>query len=160
MSIAKSISSPMAHTTKLTKEGSNYFEHPTLYKSIVGALQYATVTRPDIAYSVNKVCQFLSTPLEEHWSSVKRILRYLIGTQTHGILLQPVSPKSPLALTSFYYANWASDCDDRKSTSGAYLFIGNNLITWWSKKQNTISRSSIEAEYRSLALISQEFQWV
>ncbi|XP_019416560.1 PREDICTED: uncharacterized protein LOC109327840 [Lupinus angustifolius] len=74
MSTSKSISSPMAHTTKLIKESSNYFEHRTLYRSIVIALQYATVTRLDIAYSINMVCQFSSPPLEEHWSSMKIIL--------------------------------------------------------------------------------------
>ncbi|OIW12049.1 hypothetical protein TanjilG_24473 [Lupinus angustifolius] len=160
MSNAKPINSPMVHTVKLTKEGSNHLENPSLYRSIVGALQYATITRPDIAYSVNKVCQFLANPLEEHWSAVKRILRYLVGTQNHGIIFQPTIPASPLPITGFCDADWASDCDDRKSTSGACIFLGNNLITWWSKKQTTISRSSTEAEYRSMALLAQELQWV
>ena len=94
MQEAKGISTPMVSSTKLTKHGANYLADPTLYRSIVGALQYATLTRPEIAFAVNKVCQFLSQPLEEHWAVVKRILRYLKGTITHGLHLKKGLPSS------------------------------------------------------------------
>jgi len=80
MQEAKPLPSPMVSGLKLTKEGSQPFSDPTLYRSIIGALQYAVITRPDICFSVNKVCQFMSNPLESHWTVVKRILRYLKGT--------------------------------------------------------------------------------
>lgn len=97
MEEAKDISSPMISSRKLTKQGSNYFHDPTLYRSIVGALQYVTIiTRPEICFSVNEVWQFMGQPLEEHRNIVKRILRYLKGTLTHGLLLQPTSSKYPL----------------------------------------------------------------
>lgn len=160
MESVKSIATPWVSNAKLSKEGSNYVDDPSLYRSIVGALQYATLTRPEISYSVNKACQFLSQPLEEHWKAVKRILRYLKGTIGHGLLLQPAALHQPLSLTGFCDADWASDPDDRRSTSGACVFLGPNLISWWSKKQTLVAHSSAEAEFRSLANLSAEMLWV
>ena len=83
------ISSPMLGGCKLSKAASEDFADPTLYKSVVGALQYATITRPEISFSINKVCQFMGAPTEQHWQAVKRILRYLKGTVHYGLSLQP-----------------------------------------------------------------------
>ncbi|XP_019442254.1 PREDICTED: uncharacterized protein LOC109346970 [Lupinus angustifolius] len=135
----------MATNCKLTKHGSYDFEDPTFYRSIVGVLQYATVTRPDITYSINKVCQFLAKPLNSHWTVVKRILRYLQGTKHLGLTITYANINYDLPLIAYCDADWASDIDDKKSTSGACLYLGPNLVTWWSKKQQTISRSSTEA---------------
>ena len=77
MDEANSISSPMVGGCKLTKSVYESFSDPTLYRSVVGALLYATITQPEISFSVNKVCQFMSDPTEQHWAAVKRILRYL-----------------------------------------------------------------------------------
>ena len=151
---------PMVSTSKLSKIGSNAVSDPTQFRSVVGALQYATLTRPEISFAVNKVCQFLSNPLEEHWKAVKRILRYLSGTLHHGLLIQPASPHQPLSLLGFCDADWASDPDDRRSTSGACVFLGPNLVSWWSKKQQLVARSSAEAEYRSMAQLASEMLWV
>ena len=157
---ADNMASPMASSTKLSKFGSKNVFDPSYFRSIVGALQYATITRPAISFSVNKVCQFLSAPQEEHWKAVKRILRYLQGTLHHGLLLTPASTTEPLAITGFCDADWASDPDDRKSTSGACIFLGPNLISWWARKQTLVARSSAEAEYRSLAQVSAEIIWI
>jgi len=89
MSTAKGISTPLQIGLKLSKYGSAYMEDPTLYRSIVGALQYVTIIRPEIGYSVNKFCQFMSHPLLEHGKFVKKILRYLKGTISYGLHLQP-----------------------------------------------------------------------
>jgi len=80
MAEAHSISSPMVSKCKLSKQGAYIFSNLTLYRSVVGALQYATLTRPEIAFVVNKVCQFMANPLDSHWVVVKCILRYLKGT--------------------------------------------------------------------------------
>jgi hypothetical protein len=91
-----------------------------------------------------------------HFVAAKRILRYLKGTLDKGILFQP----GPLALTAFTDADWAGDASDRRSTSGIVVFLGNNPITWLSKKQHTVSRSSTEAEYCSLATGAAELAWL
>lgn len=86
--------SPMVPNTALSRFDGDPCEDPHLYRSIVGALQYATLTRPDIAFAVNKVSQFMQSPMTLHWAAVKRILRYLKGSITHGIFLRPASPFS------------------------------------------------------------------
>ena len=89
MAEAQHISLSMASSCKLTKIGSDFFSDPTMYRSVVCALQYLTITRPEICFAVNKVCQFMTYPLETHWIAVKRILRYLKGTILHGLHLKP-----------------------------------------------------------------------
>jgi histone deacetylase 1/2 len=149
MENSKPIGSPMMSSCRLSKLGSDTMTDPTLYRSTVGALQYATLTRPDIAFSVNKVCQFMSQPLESHWKAVKRILRYLKGTLHHGLLLHPSVTDPPFSLRAYSDAYWASDHDDRRSTSGSCIYFGPNLVSWaqrssrWlqgpAPKQNTAS---------------------
>jgi histone deacetylase 1/2 len=156
----KPINTPMMSSCKLSKTGSDNVTDATLYRSVVGSLQYATITRPEISFAVNKVCQFMSAPLESHWSAVKRILRYLKGTITGGLKIFPTDIHQPLSLRVFCDADWASDPDDRRSTSGAAIFFGPNLISWWSRKQQVVARSSTEAEYRSLAQATADVLWV
>ncbi|CAJ2668996.1 unnamed protein product [Trifolium pratense] len=154
------IATPMMSSCKLSKVGSDSVADPTLYRSVVGSLQYATITRPEISFAVNKVCQFMSAPLESHWTAVKRILRYLKGTSHIGLKLFPTNVHHPLSLKAYCDADWASDPDDRRSTSGAAIFFGPNLVSWWSRKQQVVARSSTEAEYRSLAQATADVLWV
>jgi histone deacetylase 1/2 len=132
-------------------------EDSTQYRSIVGALQYLTLTRPDLAYSVNKVCQFLHAPTTEHWTATKRILRYVQATLKLGITF---SKTSSTFLSGFLDADWAGCIDDRRSTSGFAIFVGSNLVSWSSRKQATVSRSSTEAEYKALANATAEIIWL
>ncbi|KZV54184.1 hypothetical protein F511_36903 [Dorcoceras hygrometricum] len=157
MDCAKPLPTPMSSGVTLSSQGSAAFEHPTLYRSTVGALQYLTITRPDISYSVNKVCQFMQNPLESHWKAVKRILRYLCGTLNFGISL---GRSRHLSLFGYCDADWGSDPDDRRSVSGFCWFLGGSPISWSSKKQSVVSRSSTEAEYRSLANATAELLWI
>ena len=101
MEEAKPISSPMVGGCKLTKTGSEDVSDPTLYGSVVGALQYVTITRPKICFSVNKVDPFMSKPSEQHWSAVKRILRYLKGTISLGLMFQLASTKHPFSIHAY-----------------------------------------------------------
>lgn len=96
MTEAKTISSPMASSCKLSKSGNNILSDPTMYRSVVGKLQYATITWPELSFSVNKVCQFMANPLETHWTAVKSILHFLKGTIHHGLLLFPDPSNHPL----------------------------------------------------------------
>lgn len=154
---AKPQPTPMAAGTKLTLDDTTKFDNPTLYRATVGALQYVCLTRPDIAFSVNKVSQFMHCPLLHHWQAVKRILRYLAGSTTMGLLL---TKSSNTRLSALCDADWASDPTDRRSTSGYCVYFGPNLIAWISKKQPVVSRSSTEAEYRALALVVTELTWL
>jgi hypothetical protein len=123
------------------------------YKSIDFALQYLTLTRPDLAFAVNKVCQFLHSPTNEHWSAAKRILRYLKGYTRIGLMIMK---NSSLLMTAFSDADWAGCLDDRRSTGGYAVFLGTNLVSWSARKQPTFSRSSTEAEYKAVANASAE----
>jgi hypothetical protein len=156
MTDCKAASTPIATTPILTSTTTDLLSDPTPYQSLVGALQYATFTRPDITFAVNRVCQFMHKPSPAHFVAAKRILRYLKGTLDRGILFQP----GPIALTAFTDADWVGDPCDRRSTSGIIVFLGNNPITWLAKKQHTVSRSSTEAEYRSLASGAAELAWI
>lgn len=148
---AKSIVTPMVGGSIILAHQGESFSDVYLFRSIVGALQYVTLTQPEISYSVNKACQFMYCPKLVHWQLVKRILRYLKGTINNGLLLS--CPHS-LSLVGFVDANWTPDPDDHKSTTGFCVFFGGNLFTWGSKKQSIILRSSTEVEYRSLATIA------
>jgi len=154
MDEANPISSPMVGGFKLTKSGYEPLPDPTLDRFIVGALQYATITRPEISFTVNKVCQYMSDPTEQHWAAVKRILRYLAGTINFGWKILPPSTGPPFTVNAY------CDDDNRRSTSGAAIIFGSNLVSWWSKKQSVVARSSTEAEYCSLALATAEVTWI
>lgn len=156
MAAAKPQATPMATNTHLPKSGTELFENPKLYRSIVGGLQYVCLTRPELAFVVNKVSQFMHTPLDIHWQCVKRILRYLCGTLHMGLCIRK---SSSICLTAMCDADWASDVNDRRSTSGFCVYYGDNLVSWTSKKQTVVSRSSTEAEYRALALVVAELSW-
>ena len=132
------------------------FFQSKLYRCLVGALQYLTITRPDLSLAVNYACQKMQAPTVGHFAALKRILRYLKGTLSHGLTFSP----SSLQLQAYSDSDWARDSRDRKSTSGYCVFLGSNLISWCAKKQPTVARSSFEAEYRALAQASAELSWL
>jgi histone deacetylase 1/2 len=154
------IGSPMAANCRLSKDGSDVLYDPTLYRSIVGALQYVTFTRPDIAFSVNKACQFMSKPLNSHWKTVKRIFRYLNGTISFGLCIQPAIQGPPFSLRAYNDTDWATNQDDRRSIFGSCIYFGSNLVSWSSKKQPLVSMSSTKAEYRSMANTTADLLWI
>ncbi|KAJ9543577.1 hypothetical protein OSB04_023284 [Centaurea solstitialis] len=130
---------------------------PVLYRSLAGALQYLTFTRPDITYAVQQVCLFMHDPREPHFTALKRIIRYLRGTMDLGLQLH-VSKTS--SLVAYSDADWGGCPVTRRSTSGYCVFLGDNLVSWSSKRQATISRSSAEAEYRGVANAVAETCWL
>nr|KYP45253.1 hypothetical protein KK1_033206 [Cajanus cajan] len=157
MQNAKSIKTPLAPGTKLQSNSTKPFSDLTRYKSIIGALQYCTIKRSDVAFVVNNLCQFMHKPLESHWKAIKRVLRYLNSTIEHGL---DFYPSSNLDINGYYDSDWASNFSDMTSTSGFCLYLGRNLISWMVKKQHVASHSSTEAKFTSMVTLVVEIQWV
>ncbi|XP_019156546.1 PREDICTED: uncharacterized protein LOC109153176 [Ipomoea nil] len=133
------------------------FDDPTQYRSLAGALQYLTVTRPDLSYAVNRLCQHMHTPTMAHWGMLKRVLRYVKGTSD---LVLFVRRSVSTDIHAFSDSDWAGNPTDRKSTSGFAVYLGGNLVSWSCRKQRTVARSSTEAEYKVLADVSAEVTWL
>lgn len=129
----------------------------TEYRSAIGGLQYLTITRPDIAFPVNKLAQHMASPLASHWDAVKRLFRYLKATLHHGLLLRP---SSSLNITAYSDSDFGGDLVDGKSTSAYVVFLGSTPISWRSRKQRGVACSSTEAEYRALATAASEVCWL
>lgn len=128
---------PMVTGRSFTNEGEP-MKNPTIFRQAIGALQYLPNTRPDIAYSVNKLSQYMSSPTNCHWQGIKKILRYLCGAINHCL---HIKPSADLDIAGFSDADWATSIDDRKSMSGHCVFLGESLIAWSSRKQKVVSRS-------------------
>ncbi|KAM2959955.1 hypothetical protein FF1_029709 [Malus domestica] len=127
------------------------------YQRLVGRLIYLAHTRPDIAYAVSVVSQFMHSPSEDHMAAVMRILAYLKSAPGKGVLYRK---HGHLRIEGFTDADWAGSVGDRRSTSGYFTFVGGNLVTWRSKKQKVVSRSSAEAEFRGMAHGICELLWL
>lgn len=157
MDLEKPIHTPMLSSSLASAAASPGMSDPSLFRKVIGSLQYLLLTRPDIAFSVNRLAQKSHNPTEADWSDLKRVLRYLKGSLDFGLFL----PKSTdLSLHGYSDSDWAGDHTDRFSTSGYLIFLGPCLISWKSAKQRTIARSSTEAEYRALASTAAELAWI
>ncbi|GJV25884.1 ribonuclease H-like domain-containing protein [Tanacetum coccineum] len=132
---------------KLGPEGSPVTD-PTLYRSLAGSLQYLTFTRPDLSYAVQQLCLYMNDPREPHLNAMKHVLCYLRGTTDLGLHLFRSTTSHLIAYSD---ADWAGCPATRRSTSGYCIFLGDNLLTWSSKRRDTLSRSSAEAEYHGVA---------
>ncbi|KAK3027747.1 hypothetical protein RJ639_042487 [Escallonia herrerae] len=144
----KCIDTPMEPNLKLKKDAGERLSDPIHYRQLVGRLVYLTMTRPDISYAVNTVSQFVSDLRRLHLAAVHQIIHYLRGTLSRGLFF---SSHSSLDLRAYADANWAGCLNTRHSTTRWCVFFGESLITWKCKKQNTISKSSTEAEYRAMS---------
>ena len=154
---SKHTNTPMSTTLKLTRDENGVKVDPTLYRSMIGSLLYLTASRPDICYSVGVCARYQGNPMESHVTAVKRIIRYVNSTVDFGIWF---SKDTNANLVCYSDADWAGNADDRKSTSGGCFYLGNNLVSWHSKKQNSISLSTAEAEYIAAGSCCTQLLWM
>ncbi|KAK1677205.1 hypothetical protein QYE76_038053 [Lolium multiflorum] len=148
---------PVDTSSKLSASDGELLPDATDYRSIVGGLQYLTLTRPDLSYAVQQACLHMHAPRTSHLALVKRVPRYVRGTLEFGLQLHA---SASTALVAYSDADWAGCPDSRRSTSGYCVYFGDSLISWSSKPQTTVSRSSAEAEYRAVAHAVAECWWL
>lgn len=150
-------STPMDANIKLTQEDGELYSDPSLYRRLIGRLLYLTITRPDLSYAVNRLSQYVWSPRVPHMEAAFNVLKYIKGTAGQGLLYKSTAN---LNLQYFIDADWGACLDTRKSVTGFCALLGEYMISWKSKKQQTISISSVEAEYRSMAASTCEIIWV
>ncbi|KAK6121853.1 hypothetical protein DH2020_044407 [Rehmannia glutinosa] len=153
----RTVSTPMATNVKIDKDEKGKSVDESKYRGMIGSLLYLTASRPDILHAVCLCARFQSNPKESHMSAVKRIFRYLKGTIQYGLFY----PKNEnFSLKGYSGSNYAGNIDDRKSTSGSCQFLGDCLVSWFSKKQNCVSLSTVEAEYIFAAFCCTQLLWM
>ena len=159
MSECRPVATPMDSNASFDKcsDEDERFDVST-YQKAIGCLTYlATNTRPDISAAVGILSRFMSDPGAVHWVGVKRILRYLQGTHDYGLKF---SGREQDVLVGFSDSDWAGDIITRRSTSGYIFQFGQSTISWCSRRQATVAKSSTEAEYVALSMAVQEVIWL
>ncbi|XP_037494657.1 secreted RxLR effector protein 161-like [Jatropha curcas] len=150
------MTTPMESCLKLSKIDGKLLENATVFRQIVGSSFYITITRPDIAYSVGVIFQFMDQPCEGHLIAVKKILRYVKGTQCYGLMYKQL----PFSLSGLVDADWASDVNDRCSATGFCFTTCFAIILRYRQKQVIMALSSYEAEYMAVTMATQECLWL
>ena len=154
---SKSVETPMDSNAKLLPSQGEPLLDPEKYRILVGKLNYLIVTWPDISFVVSVVSQFLNSWCVDHWNAVIHILKYIKGSLGKGLLCGQSNHNKVVCYSN---DDWARSLSDRRSTSRYCVLIGDNLISWKSKKQHVVARSSVEAEYRGMALATYELIWL
>jgi hypothetical protein len=157
MDQCKSSTIPMQQNVKLPCDDGSKEVNGTIYRQMVGSLNYLTTTRPDISYSLSLLSWFIMKPHESHWNATKGVLRYLKGTLDYGI---KYTDASDVELIGYSDSDWASNLDDRRSTTRYAFNIGSEVVSWSIKKNPTISLSSTEAEYKAFCAATCEVVWL
>jgi hypothetical protein len=146
------VDTPMEQHSKLLPGKSDLVLDATKYKSVVSSLRYLVNTRPNLVYSMGIVSMFMETPNVEHWTTYKRIVRYVAST---SIWLQLKGESSELL--GYSDSDHAGDLEKR--TTSVVFFLGRNIITWTTQKQRMVSLSSFESEYIATATATYQGLW-
>eukprot|EP00253_Pinus_taeda_P027457 PITA_27457 len=157
MEDCRPMSTPMITNWKKLHASDSELVDPTLYRQLIGSLMYLVNTRPDICFAVNTMSQFMCEPRKVHWMAAKHILRYLQGTVDYGL---DYRQGDGVRLVGYTDSDWAGYASDRKSTSGCCFGLGSAVVSWFSRKQQSVSLSSAEAEYMAAGLASCEAIWL
>ncbi|KAK3009753.1 hypothetical protein RJ639_014453 [Escallonia herrerae] len=157
LSASKPAAFPMEQNHGLALAGGPLLSDPGPYRRLIGRLVYLTITRPDICYAVHVLSQFMQSPHSQHWDAALWVLRYLKAAPGQGLFLPA---DSPFQIYAFCDSDWASCPLTRCSVTRYFVSLGNSPISWRTKKQPTVSRSSAEAEYRSMAVTTCELTWL
>ena len=146
LEFASSIRTLMSPNVKLIVDLLGKSVDPSLYRSMIGCLLYLTASKPHISYSVEVCARYQANPKESHIIAVKRIIKYVKSTSNFGVWYDKDTNDM---LAGYFDADWAENANDRKSTSDGCFYLGNNLVSWMSKKKNSISLSlsTTEAKY-------------
>ena len=157
MEDSKPVCTPMVTGCSLSANDESAAVNQPTYISMIRSLLYLTGTRPYIMHAVGIFGRFQENPKETHLQAVKRIFKYLQGTQNYGLWY----PRdTDLTLHAYTDANWVGSVDDRKSTSGGAFFMGSRLVSWFSKKQSSIALSTAEVEYVAVASSCTQLLWM
>ena len=154
---ASSVRTPMSPNVKLTIDLLGKSVDSSLYRSMIGSLLYLTSSRLDISYSVGVCARYQANPKESHMISLKRIIKYIKTTADFGVWY---SKDTNDVLAGYSDVDWAGNADDRKSTSRGCFYVGNNLVSWMSKKQNSISLSIVEVDYIAAGSCCTQLLWM
>ena len=155
---SKPVSTPMeVNHQLLADETSPFCTDPVRFRRIVGRLVYLTITRPDLSYPVHVLSQVMHQPRDSHWAAVMRILKYLKGCPGQGVML---CSDSDLKIRAYCDSDWNSCPRTRRSLSAYMVLLGNSPVAWKTKKQDTVSHSSAEAEYRAMSDALKELKWL
>nr|XP_016443400.1 PREDICTED: uncharacterized mitochondrial protein AtMg00810-like [Nicotiana tabacum] len=154
---SKPTSSPLPLGLKLFSDVGSLLSDPSLYMRLIDKLNFLTHTRPDLAYTVQHLSQFMQTPEQPHLDAALHTVCYIKGLS--GLRLH-FSSHSSFSMVAFCDSDWASCFDSRRSVSGFFITLGSCPISWKSKKQTIVSLSSAEAEYRSVRRLVAELTWL
>ncbi|KAD4586296.1 hypothetical protein E3N88_23897 [Mikania micrantha] len=148
---------PMDPKLKLTKDEQGECVDSTEYRRLIGSLRYLLHTRPDLSYPVGVLSRYMEKPKISHYQAMKQVLRYVKGTSEYGLRYETGGDGR---LIGYSDSSHASDLDDRKGTTGMVFYLGSNLITWVSQKQQTVALSSCEAEFMAATAAATQALWL
>lgn len=154
---AKPVSFPLEQNHKLLRDEGEPMTDPFRYRRLVGRLIYLATTRPELSYAIHVLSQFMNNPKAPHWDAALRVVRYLKNSPGQGILLKA---STELTVSAWCDSYWGGCPLSRRSLTGWFIQLGDSPISWKTQKQDVVSRSSAEAEYRAMADTVSELLWL